>query len=162
MKADSILVHSKQAVARYQGQLRFERLNLLHRTLPIVLAANLINASLIVAVFSDRTAPPLLIGWWLLMLAMVAVRGAGWFCYRNRSATQQMHERWETFSILGSGASGILWGAAGFLFCVPDELYLVVLGFVIGGMGAGALASLDSSHLDVLCLLRSLGPAVHR
>ena len=76
------------------------------------------------------------------MLAMVAVRGVGWLCYRNRSATEQMHGRWETCSILGSGVSGVLWGAAGFLFCVPDELYLVVLGFVIGGMGAGALASL--------------------
>jgi hypothetical protein len=142
VKADLCSVHSKQGVARYGGQLRREQLNLLHRILPVVLAANLINGSLIGVLFADRIARPLLTGWWLLMIMMVAVRFGGWLWYRSRSAPEQMHRRCETFSILGSGASGILWGAAGFLFCVPDDLHLVVLGFVLGGMGAGALASL--------------------
>ena len=142
MKADLGFVRSNEGVAHYEGQLRRERLNLLHRILPVVLAANLINGSLIVVLFSHRIAPPPLIGWWLLMIVMVAARFGGWFWYRSRSATEQMHRRWGIFSILGSGASGVLWGVAGVLFYVPGDFHFIVLGLVLGGMGAGALVSL--------------------
>jgi hypothetical protein len=62
VKADLDSVHPKQGVGRHRCELRRERLNLLHRVLPIVLAANLINGSLIVALFSDRIARSLLTG----------------------------------------------------------------------------------------------------
>jgi hypothetical protein len=142
VKAEMGSVHPKQGFARYQGQLRREQLGLLHRVLPVVLAANLINGSLIVALFADRIAGPLLAGWWLLLIAMTAVRLGIWFWYRNRSATEQTSRRWGILSILGSAASGLLWGTAGVLFYVPGDSHLVVLGFVLGGMGAGAVASL--------------------
>jgi hypothetical protein len=102
----------------------------------------LINGSLIVVLFSDRIARPLLAGWWLLLIIMVAVRLGAWFWYRSLSATEQMHRRWGTFAILGSGASGLLWGTAGVLFYVPGDFHVIVLGLVLGGMGAGALVSL--------------------
>ena len=142
MKAYAGLVRSRQGVARYDGQLCREQLNLVHRILPVVLAANLINGSLIVVLFSDRIARPLLAGWWLLMIVIIAARFGGWFWYRSQSATEQMRRRWGTFSILGSGATGVLWGTAGVLFYVPGDFHLVVLGLVLGGMGAGALLSL--------------------
>ena len=53
-----------------------------------------------------------------------------------------MHRRWGIFSILGSGASGVLWGVAGVLFYVPGDFHFIVLGLALGGMGAGALVSL--------------------
>ena len=142
MKAYAGLVRSRQGVARYDGQLCREQLNLVHRILPVVLAANLINGNLIVVLFSDRIARPLLAGWWLLMIVIIAARFGGWFWYRSQSATEQMRRRWGTFSILGSGATGVLWGTAGVLFYVPGDFHLVVLGLVLGGMGAGALLSL--------------------
>jgi hypothetical protein len=76
------------------------------------------------------------------MVIMVALRLSEWFWYRSRSESDQARWRWGILSILGSGASGVLWGTAGVLFYVPSDSHLVVLGFVLGGMGAGAVASL--------------------
>ena len=125
-----------------RAEVRGEQLSLINRTMPFILAANLINGSLIVALFFDRIPLPVLIGWWLLMIVMVAVQLGIWLWCRSRSLTAQMNSGWRTSAVLGAAASGVLWGAAGVIFHVPGDLHLAVLGLVLGGMGAGSLVAL--------------------
>ena len=126
---------------RQRAEVHGEQLSLINRTMPFILAANLINGSLIVGLFFDRIPLPVLIGWWLLMIVMIAARFGVWIWCRRRSTTA-MDGCWRTFAVLGAGASGILWGAAGVLFHVPGDFHLLVLGLVLGGMGAGSLVAL--------------------
>ncbi|MGZ5393851.1 MAG: hypothetical protein ACXWD3_19020 [Mycobacterium sp.] len=78
--------------------------------------------------------------WWLLLVLMVAVRGLTWLRYRNR---RESSRRWTAIAIASSASSGVLWGTAGFLFFSDgNETQRMVLGFVLGGMGAGAMTAL--------------------
>jgi diguanylate cyclase (GGDEF)-like protein len=121
-----------------------ERLRLLNQALPIVLTANLISGTLIAALFYERVASGLLFGWWLLLVTVVIARASTWWCwYRGAVTMQQNLKLWGAVFVAGSGVSGALWGSAGVLFYAPgDSLHLMLLCFVLGGMGAGALASL--------------------
>jgi diguanylate cyclase (GGDEF)-like protein len=59
-----------------------------------------------------------------------------------RTSTEP-NRRWAQIAIVGSAVSGVLWGAAGFFFYVPaTETQRIVLGFILGGMGAGAVTAL--------------------
>jgi hypothetical protein len=117
-------------------------LKLLFAMTPVVLMANLINGTLVAVVFFRANAPPLVATWWMFLLIMVAVRGAVHSWYRRRGG----YDRWGVhIAIIGSGISGVLWGTAGLLFYSPaSETQRMVLGFVLGGMGAGAVTALTS------------------
>jgi diguanylate cyclase (GGDEF)-like protein len=123
-------------------RLQHERLALLFAMTPIVLAANLVNGTLIAGVFLGSCAPQLIALWWGLLVIMVALRGCAWLWYRRYGSSN----RWlASVALIGSGTSGVLWGAAGVLFYPQsNETQLIVLGFILGGMGAGAVTSLNA------------------
>jgi diguanylate cyclase (GGDEF)-like protein len=117
-----------------------ELLALLSATTPVVLAANLVNGTLIAGVFSRVYSPYLVAIWWVLLFVMVLARGAVWFWYRHRAVSLRSLS---LVAIAGSGTSGVLWGLAGLLFYPEaNETQLMVLAFILGGMGAGAVSSL--------------------
>jgi len=125
---------------RTEDYLRQELLQLLHGMTPVVLAANLLNGSLITVIFAGKLPVLLLGGWWALLAAMVGIRTVCWFWFRR---DKERILRWRVLIVIGSGISGVLWGGAGVFFDVPgDETHLLVLGFIIGGMGAGAVTAL--------------------
>ncbi|HSK29863.1 MAG TPA: hypothetical protein VLA17_07855, partial [Candidatus Limnocylindria bacterium] len=127
---------------RSRERLQRERLDLLFAMTPVILAANLVNGTLIAAVFFGSYAPRLIALWWGLLVIMVALRGCAWLWYRRYGGSNH----WLSWiAIAGSGTSGALWGAAGVLFYPQsNETQLIVLGFVLGGMGAGAATSLNT------------------
>lgn len=109
---------------------------------PVVLAANVINASLVAAVFVNDVPQPLLLAWYLSMLAMVAVRLVLWRQFQRHTDGDD-GRRWRRVAVIGSATSGLLWGAAGAMFSLrAGESGQMVMGFVLGGMGAGTVASL--------------------
>lgn len=117
--------------------LQNELLRLLFAVTPIVLITNLINGTLIAVVFIKSDIPPLVGTWWVCLLIMVAVRTAVHIWYRKCGINNR---RGVQIAIAGSAVSGLIWGTAGLMFYAPaGEL---VLGFVLGGMGAGAVAAL--------------------
>jgi diguanylate cyclase (GGDEF)-like protein len=117
-----------------------EMLDLLFAAMPVVLAANVVNSTLIAAVFADLIALPIVLGWWAMVLVVNAVRRLAWVWYRKDGSRSR---RWAVVAVMGSFCSGLLWGASGLLFFVPDDAVLqMVLGFVLGGMGAGAAYAL--------------------
>ncbi|MGZ8411083.1 MAG: putative bifunctional diguanylate cyclase/phosphodiesterase, partial [Hyphomicrobium sp.] len=122
--------------------LQRERLDLLFAMTPVILAANLVNGTLIAGVFFGSYAPQLIALWWGLLVIMVALRGCAWLWYQRHGGSNQ----WLAWVVIaGSGTSGVLWGAAGVLFYPQsNETHLIVLGFVLGGMGAGAVTALNA------------------
>jgi diguanylate cyclase (GGDEF)-like protein len=124
---------------RHKSYLRRERLDLLYGSMPLILAANVINCALIAAIFSDLVPAPRVALWCGLMAVLTLFRFVAWLWNRESKSDRP----WALIAVAGSAASGLLWGAAGATFYVPGgNLHDIVLGIVIGGMGAGALVSL--------------------
>jgi diguanylate cyclase (GGDEF)-like protein len=116
----------------------------LHARVPAVLAANLVNSSLLAWVFCDVIARPLVMSWYGLMLLTLVGRGAFWFRYRNLQQANWSRQ-WRVSAVIGSSVSGSLWGVAGVLFFVPySAIHSILMAFVLGGMAAGALAILSA------------------
>lgn len=125
---------------RLSEDVQRELLALLFANTPIILAANFINGTLIAAYFFYVQPPPYLGIWWGLLLSMVIIRVAAWLWYQHRVTSSRVLT---AVALMGCGASGGLWGIAGLLFYPEaNEIHVVVLGFVLGGMGAGAVSSL--------------------
>jgi diguanylate cyclase (GGDEF)-like protein len=126
---------------RYAPYVRRHLLDLCVASMPMILAANLINGALLsVALWSRVGWRPLGLWYALIVLMVLARLLVG---RRQRESSHPDAWRWYALLVAGCALSGFLWGAAGWLFqgrggLVGDAL----LAFVLGGMGAGALASL--------------------
>ena len=118
----------------------------LYQQIPMVLAVNLVNAALVAGVLGSFLGD---MRWWLffgLIAILTAARGVLWHKYRTRRSDASDTRRWAVLAPVASGISGVIWGA-GSAWLFPDEIFAqTFLSFVIGGMCAGALASL-SYHL---------------
>ncbi|HYG86863.1 MAG TPA: ATP-binding protein [Azospirillum sp.] len=141
-----------------------ERIRLLYRQMPLVLAANVINAALVVTALWDPDRKMQLLGW-AGTLALVTVLRAGlWALYRHRRPDEQSMAPWAVGHTVGSAVAGLLWGLTALLFIQSDSpLSLLLIAFVIGGMAAGAVTTL-SYHLPAFYsyLLGSLLPLAIR
>lgn len=137
---------SEAIAARFPG-LSEELLVLAYASLPTAMLANVINGSLITIIFADSASRSLLVAWYALMVAMVVVRMGLWHQFRRlpRPLNNKALLYWRQVALVGSASSGLLWGAAGgFLSTVAGDFERLALGFLLGGMGAGAVAALTS------------------
>ena len=125
---------------RFREDLQRELLKLLFAMTPVVLMTNLVNGTLIVVIFFRANAPPMVAAWWAFLFIMVAGRGAVHIWHQRHGVSNQQGIY---IAIIGSGISGVLWGAAGLcLYSPATDSQRMVLGFVLGGMGAGAVTAL--------------------
>lgn len=126
---------------RYAPDIRHHLLRLCVGSLPMVLAANLVNGALLSIALSASIGWQALAVWYASLALMVLARAVVALSHRRSSNPDAW--RWYALFVAGCATSGFIWGAAGWLFqskggVVSDAL----LGLVLGGMGAGALASL--------------------
>ena len=139
-------------------RVRAELLRLVYAAGPAVLTANLANGALVVLVLWSVVPSRLLIGWYALLCGAVVVRTWIWRRHRGQRPRPEQAARLGRIVTIGSGSSGLLWGAAGALFFVPGSpIHEIVLAFVLGGMGAGAAVAL-AAHLPAF--LAYLVPSV--
>lgn len=142
---------------------RSERIRLLHRQIPPALAANIIIGGLVVGALWQLVDWRLLVGWGAVLAPVIAIRLGVWVAYsKSRTDAQVAASSWHYAA--GSAITGILWGSTAFLFVdFGEPLSLLLIAFVIGGMGAGAVAT-NSSHLPTLYayLLTSVPPLAAR
>ncbi len=139
-------------------RVRAELLRLVYAAAPAVLMANLANGALVVLVLWSVVPHRLLIGWYALLCIAVVVRTWLWRRHRRERPRPEQVARLGRIVTIGSGSSGMLWGAAGALFFVPGSpIHEIVLAFVLGGMGAGAAVAL-AAHLSAF--LAYLVPSV--
>jgi len=119
---------------------RNELIKLVFKFMPLALLANAVNAVLIGVIFYNPRLSSLVIFWWSLFAVLLLVRGYYWLFYRHRDATLRP---WVRPIVIGSALSGALWGFAGFVFYTgATDTQRMVLGLVLGGMGAGAVTAL--------------------
>jgi hypothetical protein len=140
-------------------QITASSLALLHIRTPAILIANLINSTLTVVVFLPVVPPQWLATWLAVFHLILAVRGALWLRFRDQDQPD-WHVKWGRVAEIGSYTGGLMWGVAGFAFFIPGSpVHLAMLVFVLGGMAAGALATL-SAHSRAWngYLLRSMSP----
>lgn len=126
---------------------RGEQIRTLYRqSLPLHFA-NLANASAVVILLYDAKQRNTSFIWLSAMALLTLGRLELLRRYRRKSPGAEAIETWGWYFVASSAAAGVLWGAAGALFFDPNDVRSQVLvPFVVGGMGAGAAATL-SCHL---------------
>src|SRR5262245_51871730 len=126
-----------------------EQLRVLFRLLPIALAVNLVIAAIMATVLAPVAGTWPVIIWFASMLAVVCFRYAVYQWHLHPAWLKGWVRRWDTYSILGAGLTGSIWGIGG-VFLLPyqtEQQVFVVL--TIGGMCAGAVV-VHSSHFPTL------------
>ena len=125
-------------------QIRASTLELLHVRTPAILTANLINSALTVVVLRSAVSIRLLATWLAVFVVTLAIRAALWLRFRHRPQ-EGWTRKWAWIAEAGSYTAGLMWGVAGFAFFVPGSpIHLAMLVFVLGGMAAGAMATLSA------------------
>lgn len=143
---------------------RAASVRLLFRQLPVALAANVVNATLVALVLARVEPTGRILLWWMAMLAVVSARMVLWWNWKRRGPSP--HERlelWERRMFFGALTTGSLWGIGAFLLFPEEEFYQIFLAFVVGGMAAGAAVSLSYSLSSYFAfLLTSVLPLAAR
>jgi signal transduction histidine kinase/ActR/RegA family two-component response regulator len=113
----------------------------LYRQTPMVLIVNVLNSSLVAVVLASYMRQAL----WLIFLALTVlltvIRVIGWKFYWSRAVAIPPTPKWAIIATIGSGLSGLLWGAGSALL-LPDSLVeQTFVAFVVGGMCVASLVS---------------------
>jgi signal transduction histidine kinase len=130
-----------------EGEIYASQVRAVYQHMPMILAVNVVNSALVALVLASYMGQT---WWWMFFAAVVAcnaVRALAWSWYRllRKPATT----RWGMFAAIGSGLSGLLWGAASTLFLSENIVERTFMAFVVGGMCVCALVAL-STYLPAL------------
>ena len=130
-----------------EGEIYASQVRAVYQHMPMILADNVVNSALVALVLASYMGQT---WWWMFFAAVVAcnaVRALAWSWYRllRKPATT----RWGMFAAIGSGLSGLLWGAASTLFLSENIVERTFMAFVVGGMCVCALVAL-STYLPAL------------
>jgi signal transduction histidine kinase len=113
----------------------------LYQHTPTVLIVNMVNSALVAIMLTSYKRQICWLVFLALTVALTAARAVGWTRYRKRREAEESTTKWAMCATLGSGLSGLLWGA-GSAFLLPDNLVeQTFVAFVIGGMCAASLVS---------------------
>ena len=117
------------------------QIDTLYQQTPIVLTVNVVNFSLVAMVLASNMGQALWLIFIALTLGLTVVRMIGWKFYWSCAAAARSTPKWAIIATVGSGLSGLLWGAGSALL-LPDSLVeQTFVAFVIGGMCVASLVS---------------------
>lgn len=136
-----------QGVISKTRQVRAEQIKLLYRHAPTGFVATLFNVGVTAFIFRGVVSWTVLSAWMSLVVVVTAARYLLVLSYRRAAPTVEQMTPWRTRFIIGAGAAGVVWGSAGILL-FPNEsiVHQVFLSFLLGGMAAGALATLSADR----------------
>ena len=122
-----------------------EQVSLLYSHAPTGFVATLVNASIVVAVLAQKIYWPLLAVWFALVTMTIALRYGLVHAYQRENPQLEHPSPWRRRFLIGAAINGIVWGLGAWFLFVPHSLaHQVFLAFILGGMVAGAVASLSS------------------
>jgi signal transduction histidine kinase/CheY-like chemotaxis protein len=124
------------------GEVLAARIDGLYRQTPIVLVVNVLNGALVAVVLVQRGESSHWYTWFGLVVALAIARGTVWAAHRRQGGGAASAMRWAHLATIGSALSGTLWGVGSALLFPEGIVEQTFLAFVIGGMCAGALATL--------------------
>ncbi len=124
----------------YAGQVE-----ILYFHVPIGISATILNGMIMVAVLWRFVPHDLLISWGAVLLALSITRFLIMLRYRRAADREAGARKWGGLFLAGMVCSGLVWGASVMWLCLLDSLELhLLIAFVIGGMVAGASATLSA------------------
>ena len=128
--------------AEHAERLFSEQVRLLYEHVPIALLGLLLNALVLTYVLWDVTDHATLLIWLGAILASRGGHAVLRYRYRRGAVTPARAARWSAGYLVGTLASGLVWGLAGiFLFPPQSIVHQVFIAFLAGGLSAGSLAA---------------------
>ena len=116
---------------------------------PLTLLVTVVNAFLTAVVLAPVASHRLLWLWGGLITAVSSARWAVRRRFLRRGPDGTRYRPWAALSVIGSLATGILWGTGATILSPTAEMYQLFFAFVVGGMCAGATA-VNSAHLPTV------------
>ncbi|WP_342349758.1 PAS domain S-box protein [uncultured Nitrospira sp.] len=108
---------------------------------PVGIIASLVNGSILTFIQWNVIAHGILLTWFFCLIVLNGAWSLLWYQFKNTSRNPQDLSRWSRRFLVGTLASGMLWGITGVIFFPESSIsHQIFLTFVIGGMIAGATA----------------------
>ena len=128
---------------QFQDALGAEQARYIHRSVPTAALGGLLIVVLVVIVFRPVVEARYLYGWLAAFLILTVARAPAWLKYRKLLFSPgASSRRWLRHAVVGSFASGVLWGL-GTLFLIPDgePLYQLIFPVTVIFMSVAAMFS---------------------
>ncbi len=125
-------------------QVFIEQIHALYKYLLVILLANFVVGSTMIYGLWNVVSQQTLIFWGAALLASIILRIFLYMMYR-RVDRRCVGQRQVIFFVLGSGLTGMVWGATSVILFPAGALeYQLFMLFILVGMGAGAVSSLTA------------------
>ena len=128
-----------------EAQVRSEQVRLLYRQLPISVGGTLTAVGVVVAVFWNVANHVALLMWAAFMLANQCWRLLLYVRFHRDAGQTDDVGRWAAYWAVGSGISGLIWGASSLLVWIPDsplhQTLLIVTVFAATAVAVPLIAS---------------------
>lgn len=107
---------------------------------PLMIMTQMLMGLLLCGLMWDKVAHGVLLGWLLTLYATHLIEGGYWWKYKHAARDLVECKQWRTRFIVFVTLIGVVWGSAGVLMFVPDDLaYQAILICVVLGLAAGAV-----------------------
>ena len=127
------------------GALLAEQIKLAYQQAPKALLATLIIATVLAYIFWGLVGENWLLGWLAAIYALTLARFLMVKAYFRKMPSAAESVIWGRQFFISVLLAGILWGSAGSIFFVADSaIHQLFLAYLLGGMIAGAMATLSS------------------
>ncbi|MGE4092155.1 MAG: ATP-binding protein [Candidatus Binatia bacterium] len=121
-------------------QMTAERVRLLYSQAPVGMVVTVFNSLVVAGVLWPVIPRGPIVLWAGSLLVVTSARYALFVRYRQTVVTEENVLRWRYYFIVGCGAAGVAWGAAGwFLFPTESLAHQFFLAFVLCGMAVGGV-----------------------
>lgn len=120
-------------------QLYTEQVRQLYSVESVGMIATIVNSALLVFLHRHIIPHRILMAWFLSLASITFLRYLSLRVYQRTPDADAQSRKWGTLFIIGLVASGTIWGSAALLMFAEGSIpHQVFLGFVLGGMVAGA------------------------
>lgn len=133
--------------------LRIRQIQMVFENTPAALLINSVSTVLASFIVYRSLPPGMFFGWFGGMICILSCRYILWTMFnRQKDLSKQAHFRWEMVLLVILTLNGVWWGAFGVLtFLYSGSHLLGFSGFVLGGMTAGAIATLGPRLIAYAC-----------
>ena len=134
-------MNSQTSVDHLQQKIFIEQISLLYKPLLPLLGVNLAISLALVGGLWELVPQVILISW-LSLMSLVLLFRLGTYNYYRKNFNHQAVRLFARLFVIGSGLTGVLWGACGLLMLPNDSLaskFAIIA--VLIGMGAGAVTT---------------------
>lgn len=126
------------------GEVYAAQVQALYQHIPMVLIVDVVNAALVSIVLSSYLRQTLWLAFLTVTVAVTGARAVGWACYHHHQQALQSAGKWAISATLGSGLSGLLWGAGSALLLSHNLVEQTFVAFVVGGISVASLVAFSN------------------